>query len=1019
MPVGQTLPSIHDSEPTQLTEVMAAASPGTLMQGNGTLMHLQSLLSETDLWGGKFSDVAEQLRLAAEVCLRWQDVCQKLTSLFWPHFGPHPWKGPPFVPTYLLGFTNRLQQILSVRTVHQQLLRLLFPDVSMEAVFEPFSGLHCLQYNPYTDPLWKSALAQHETRLAVFEQRAAERLRQTLTATQRDALGSGRNGSFAKRTVPSVMPKGMLARCHRLKQTTVAMASGTKQVLLGKLSEYVEDIKRRSKHGTGSEVINVPEVVKNIIDLRHLQAKLTDVVEVTETLLEDVEGCEDLLRTAREMLGEFKDQLTELFDSWSREVQALGRDKALRKVLLGKLSEYVEDIKRRSKHGTGSEVINIPEVVKNIIDLRHLQAKLTDVVEVTETLLEDVEGCEDLLRTAREMLGEFKDQLTELFDSWSREVQALGRDKALSLDANQAAMELDSRGHPVVNYSPRLVSLIREVRQLRALGYAIPAKIQALCADARKYYRQAKDLQQIAHFYSTVADHMVLSQQPLMLASAQHFTRLIGDRGRISWNDPESLDAHIAQLRGVVEKLSRENRMLRRHHFDICAKVLTLFNMDLLTKQQGWKDALTDIRSVMVKLRDQGFSSENMRPWCAHWDRQLYKALECQYLLCLETLIHHMPEIRVDLTYRSGRLQLRPPMEEVRAKYYQQVKKFLSLPVQFRGVSDDPSHKGLIFSVIADRNSHHFLGVYRRAEELFARVESASDKFEEWVALGSVNLEEFIEQSCSSPEDWKRNFRVVKAKSQEFGKMFLEEERFDCVVVNYSPLRAYVDYLISELDSAMVRVLQRSIAADAVGVHDFLQEALGTLSKRPQSAEEVAQLGARFAEILAQRDEKAALSLPANASMLGTRVVVSARRCRSSKGPAKFGIKGRWVEVALAASLPMRKLMPRFSRCAGEDEFVCDSTRTRRKAQSASWRPGAQSFQGSGGSAAIVLDCHCADPGSSPVGFASRYRNAEAKNELFSRWSRKSVAELSRIQGQWEFLERMLQEHRDIVSRQD
>ncbi|KAM7291623.1 cytoplasmic dynein 2 heavy chain 1 [Ixodes scapularis] len=291
-------------------------------------------------------------------------------------------------------------------------------------------------------------------------------------------------------------------------------------------------------------------------------------------------------------------------------------------------------------------------------------------------------------------------------------------------------MELDSRGHPVVNYSPRLVSLIREVRQLRALGYAIPAKIQALCADARKYYRQAKDLQQIAHFYSTVADHMVLSQQPLMLASAQHFTRLIGDRGRISWNDPESLDAHIAQLRGVVEKLSRENRMLRRHHFDICAKVLTLFNMDLLTKQQGWKDALTDIRSVMVKLRDQGFSSENMRPWCAHWDRQLYKALECQYLLCLETLIHHMPEIRVDLTYRSGRLQLRPPMEEVRAKYYQQVKKFLSLPVQFRGVSDDPSHKGLIFSVIADRNSHHFLGVYRRAEELFARVESASDKFE-------------------------------------------------------------------------------------------------------------------------------------------------------------------------------------------------------------------------------------------------------------------------------------------------
>ncbi|KAG0418553.1 hypothetical protein HPB47_004757, partial [Ixodes persulcatus] len=410
--------------------------------GNGTLMQLQSLLSETDLWGGKFSDVAEQLRLAVEVCLRWQDVCQKLTLLFWPHFGPHPWKGPPFVPTYLLGFTHRLQQILSVRTVHQQLLKLLFPDVSMEAVFEPFSGLHCLQYNPYTDPLWKSALAQHETRLASLR------------------------------------------------------AAGCRE-LLQELKRYSEVLKRPN-----------------------IRAQLTSE----------------------------------------------------RKVLLGKLSEYVEDIKRRSKHGAGSEVVNVPEVVKNIIDLRHLQAKLTDVVEVTKTLLEDVEGCEDLLSMAREMLGEFKDQLTELFDSWSREVQALGRDKALSLDANQAAMELDSRGHPVVNYSPRLVSLIREVRQLRALGYAIPSKIQALWADARKYYRQAKDLQQIAHFYSTVADHMVLSQQPLMLASAQHLTRLIGDRNHISWKDPVSLDAHIAQLRGVVEKLSRENRMLRQHHFDICAK---------------------------------------------------------------------------------------------------------------------------------------------------------------------------------------------------------------------------------------------------------------------------------------------------------------------------------------------------------------------------------------------------------------------------------------------------------------
>lgn len=83
---------------------------------------------------------------------------------------------------------------------------------------------------------------------------------------------------------------------------------------------------------------------------------------------------------------------------------------------------------------------------------------------------------------------------------------------------------------------------------------------------------------QIATFYSTIADHMVLSQQPLMLEAAQQLTRLITGQGHIVWNNPKALDAHISRLRALVEKLSRENRMLRGHHFDISKKVGLLFS---------------------------------------------------------------------------------------------------------------------------------------------------------------------------------------------------------------------------------------------------------------------------------------------------------------------------------------------------------------------------------------------------------------------------------------------------------
>lgn len=46
-----------------------------------------------------------------------------------------------------------------------------------------------------------------------------------------------------------------------------------------------------------------------------------------------------------------------------------------------------------------------------------------------------------------------------------------------------------------------------------------------------------------------------------------------------------------------------------------------------------------------------------MAPWKSHWDRQLYKALEYQYKMGLESLNENLPEIKVDLTYRYGSTQ--------------------------------------------------------------------------------------------------------------------------------------------------------------------------------------------------------------------------------------------------------------------------------------------------------------------------------------------------------------------------
>ena len=59
-----------------------------------------------------------------------------------------------------------------------------------------------------------------------------------------------------------------------------------------------------------------------------------------------------------------------------------------------------------------------------------------------------------------------------------------------------------------------------------------------------------------------------------------------------------------------------------------------------------------DVRHTMAALVQEGFSAGNMRSWRLHWDHQVYKALEHQYQLGLESLNEHLPEIKVELIFR-------------------------------------------------------------------------------------------------------------------------------------------------------------------------------------------------------------------------------------------------------------------------------------------------------------------------------------------------------------------------------
>jgi len=75
------------------------------------------------------------------------------------------------------------------------------------------------------------------------------------------------------------------------------------------------------------------------------------------------------------------------------------------------------------------------------------------------------------------------------------------------------------------------------------------------------------------------------------------------------------------------------------------------------------------------------------------------------------------------------RIQFRPPMEEVKSKYYREMKKFISIPNVFRGVGGDAAGADLIFPAMIDRNASGFHTCYYKASELFKRLDSVQNIF--------------------------------------------------------------------------------------------------------------------------------------------------------------------------------------------------------------------------------------------------------------------------------------------------
>ena len=87
-----------------------------------------------------------------------------------------------------------------------------------------------------------------------------------------------------------------------------------------------------------------------------------------------------------------------------------------------------------------------------------------------------------------------------------------------------------------------------------------------------------------------------------------------------------------------------ENRKLRKVHMTLTDMIIELMNVDLLRHKAVWLDKLTKMRRIIdtvTKVR----TPKMCQMWLKHLNYQMYKALEHQYQMGLESLNESLPEI--------------------------------------------------------------------------------------------------------------------------------------------------------------------------------------------------------------------------------------------------------------------------------------------------------------------------------------------------------------------------------------
>ncbi|CDW56544.1 dynein heavy chain [Trichuris trichiura] len=555
---------------------------------------------------------------------------------------------------------------------------------------------------------------------------------------------------------------------------------------------------------------------------------------------------------------------------------------AERETLLFRVTEQLKLNQECFRRKTGSWAVfpktGLSDATVLIARTKQEEMQISELLETVAELVDDLPGFSDL----REKCAAFKDELKtyrdDTFQRWCQDTMRAMDDsknplkllrKAVDLKRNfQVAcyslvkscrvMELDHKsGTMRVNYSDELVRLAKDVRQLLSLGYKMPQRIQLCAQNGQKFLKYALIMKQVAHFYNNAEAEVLPCLQAMMLNTAYAFERLIsglksshGENSSsisVTWEKSEDLENYLTKLKSAAERTANLSRMFLYYHQQIGQKIDSLKETSLLGQQLIWRETLLQAGEIFDEAERLGASAENMKPWRIHWDMELLKVLEHQYQMGLEKLNETMPSLQAELRLVQTSVKLYPSEEELRAKYAKEMKRFIDIPINFKGFLLTVPSERSIFAKVVEQNSKRIEEAYGKMNDFFKQLEDVLEQykkemmylfFKDLGIIGEPNLEELIASKFREPSDWEAAFREIKIRGKAMEKM--PRSIIVCsMVINTEPLKVAAESRLQQAYETLLTTLRLSCLCDYQQANGVLLEAVKSLCERPQSAEEV------------------------------------------------------------------------------------------------------------------------------------------------------------------------------------